>query len=190
MDLNRGSLPPAEVTSFLVRGEGGPGVTRVFERSYEELRVLAAGLMESERVQHTLQPTALVHEIWLRLRRHLGEVRDERHFFALAARAMRHVLADHARMHKAKKRGEGAPRVTLSEGTLHASVSDVNLVELHDCLERLAGEHERAVRVFELRAFGALPVTAIAELLGIAEITVRRDWDFARLWLQREFKRS
>ncbi|MFI4897676.1 MAG: ECF-type sigma factor [Phycisphaerales bacterium JB059] len=187
MGVDDRQLPLDEVTTFLLTGGGDSRVTQVFERSYEELRRLAAGMMESERLQHTLQPTALVHEIWLRLRHHLEDVHDDRHFFALAARAMRHVLADHARMHKAKKRGAGAPMVTLSEGMVHASITDLNLVELHDCLEQLNEEHTRAARVFELRAFGALPLPKIAELLGVAEITARRDWDFARLWLQRSF---
>jgi RNA polymerase sigma factor (TIGR02999 family) len=176
------------VTSFLAGGDAGSGVTRVFERSYEELKSIAVGLMESEKAQHTLQPTALVHEIWIRLRDHLADVRDEQHFFALAARAMRHVLADHARMQRAKKRGGRNARITLGEGTIHAAESEVDLVALHDCLQRLTDEHERAARVFELRAFGALPISAVAELLEVAEITVRRDWDFARLWIQREFK--
>jgi RNA polymerase sigma factor (TIGR02999 family) len=162
----------------------------IFEFFYRELRELAAGMLRDERRGHTLQPTALVNEMWLRLDGRVEGVGDREHFFSLAARAMRRVLTDHARSRGTQKRGGGAARVTLSEGSAHTASWDADLVGLSDSLEELARHHERAARVFELRAFGALPVPSVASLLGISESTAKRDWDFARMWLLRELDRG
>ncbi|MDX1502500.1 MAG: sigma-70 family RNA polymerase sigma factor [Thermoanaerobaculia bacterium] len=155
------------------------------------LKRLAAAQMRGERPGHTLQPTALVNEAYLRL---LGQRRvdwkNRAHFFAVAARMMRRVLLDHARALQRKKRGGGLRAITLAEGLVAPDAPEVDLVELHRALERLGALDPRQERVVELRFFGGLTVEETAEALRISPATVKREWGTAKRWLYRELARG
>jgi len=168
-------------------------------RVYDELRALADAYMRRERAGHTLQPTALVHEAFLRLLRlPPGSVQNRVHFFALAAQAMRRILADHARRHRAAKRGGSAVPVPLElvEGEPDAAAlarsapagPEVAADDLDAALENLAKLDPRQARVVELRFFGGLSIEETAEVLGVSPATVKRDWLVARAWLHRELR--
>jgi RNA polymerase sigma factor (TIGR02999 family) len=155
---------------------------------YDELRALAAVRLGQERPGHTLQPTALVHEVYLKLADQTqAEFRDPAHFFAVAAEAIRRVLVDHARKRGASKRAAPGPRVTVHGDLDAASGQDIDLIELDDALRRLAELSPRQARVVELRFFGGLDVPDVARLLGVSENTVKGDWRMARAWLQQQF---
>ncbi|WP_448990285.1 sigma-70 family RNA polymerase sigma factor [Luteitalea sp.] len=163
----------------------------LFPIVYEELRRLAASALRRERTDHTLQPTALVHEAFLRLAETPGASWENRaHFVAVAARVMRRVLVDHARGRNALKRGNGEIRVPLDDVDVAAVGQDVDLVALDDALARLATLDERQARIVELRFFGGLSVPETAALIGASERTVKRDWQVARAWLTRELSSS
>lgn len=158
---------------------------------YDYLRGLARESMRQERGGHTLQPTALVHEAYLRL---VGgaavQYQGRAHFYSLAARAMRRILVDHARARQALRRGGGAPRVSLAEVAPVAQPEgesrELDLVALDAALSRLGRDHPRLGKVVELRFFGEMGMADIAEVLRVTERTVKRDWQFAKLWLRRE----
>ncbi len=153
---------------------------------YDELRGLAAARLAAERSDHTLQPTALVHEAYLKL---VGQQdanwKGRAHFFAVAAQAIRRILIDHARKHRAIKRGAGR-RVTLSGVDDLPGQSDVDIVALDDALRRLAEKSERQARVVELRFFGGLSVEQAAQVLDVSPGTIKGDWRFARAWLAQQ----
>jgi RNA polymerase sigma factor (TIGR02999 family) len=154
---------------------------------YEELRRLAHHYMEGQRPDHTLQTTALVNEAYLRLADQTNPRWQNRaHFFAVAARAMRQILVSYARTQQAQKRGRGAVRVELDEAALVSPEESKEIVDLHEALESLATLDSRKAQVVELKYFGGLTYDEIAEVLKISSITVRRDWEFARLWLYTE----
>ena len=157
---------------------------------YDQLRRRARHYLRGERPNHTLRPTALVHEAYLRLV-NLDQVdwQDRSHFFALAARQMRRILVDSARARRYQKRGGGAVSVTFDEA-LAVSRRDPDLVALVDALELLAQQDERKVRVVELRFFGGLTNDEIAAALGISSDTVTRDWQMAKLWLRRALRKD
>ncbi len=184
--------PPSEVTRLLLecnaRGEGAADASRrLFELVYDELRRLAGGLMRHERAAHTLQPTALVHEAFLRLADAASiEWKGRAHFMGIAARAMRQILVDHARRHAAEKRGGGLQRVTLTGQEPFEPHDAVEILELHDLLDRFATLDPRAARVVELRVYGGLSVQEAAHLLDVSPRTVDGDWAVARMWLSRE----
>jgi RNA polymerase sigma factor (TIGR02999 family) len=170
-------------------GQSG-AVNAVLPLVHSELQGLARGLFANERSDHTLQPTALINEAWMKLAGHAGEVEDKRHFFALASRAMRQVLTDHARRVGRQKRGDGAKRITLDQPvTPHLGDDGLDLVDLEDSLERLAALNERHARMVELRVFGGLTIPEAAEALGVSHATVERDWFTVRAWLRRELCR-
>ena len=157
---------------------------------YTELKGLAAMQFARERGDHTLQPTALVHEAWMKLAGDLGHADDRRQFFCVASRAMRQVLTDHARAHRSAKRGEGRRPLTL-DGELFGLRGDgPDLVDLDDSLTRLASLNERHARLVELRFFGGLTIPETADSLGVSEATVERDWFSVRGWLRRELERA
>lgn len=161
------------------------------EELYVSLHGIAQAYMCSERRHHTLQPTALVNEAYLRLGTG-GETAISRGvFLGRAARIMRHVLVDHARAFNAQKRGGGRQRLTLS-GVAAAGdqAVDVDVLGIHEALERLADEDERLVQVVEYRFFGGLTIPETADLLGVSESTVEADWRFSKAWLKRELDRS
>lgn len=155
---------------------------------YAELRALAASYFRG-RGGHTLQPTALVHEAYLRLRKHEGAIVDRAHFFAVAATAMRQILTDHARRHRAQKRG-GADQERVTLSNVAAFESPIDLVELDQLLSRLAALDERQARLVELRFFAGLTEEEAAELLGVSLRTVQKDWRKARAWLVAELERA
>ncbi len=154
---------------------------------YEELRSLAAHYLRRERPDHTLQPTALVHEAFLKLSRQSKlDVNDRTHFLAIAAGAMRQVLVDHARTHLAQKRGGGWQRITVDESIAVSASGIEDLLALDDTLSRLAAVDTVAARIVEMRFFAGLTEVEIAEALGMSERWVRGQWAFARAWLRRE----
>jgi RNA polymerase sigma factor (TIGR02999 family) len=154
---------------------------------YSELRGIAARHLGAERPGHTLQPTALVNEAYLRLRG-LGPVpwHDRTHFFAIASRIMRRLLVDHARAKMAQKRGSDAPKVVVSEGYhdgMEPALDAAELIDLDRALDELAAAAPRLARLVELRFFSGLGIDEAASLLGCSPRTVKRDWAFARAWL-------
>ena len=177
-----------EVTRLLRAPEQGDARNsdRLLDLVYSELRELADGYLARERADHTLQPTALVHEAYLRL---LGEGaeftwNDRRHFLATAARAMRNLLVDHARTKRRAKRGGRWNRVDLNHADGEQPAEDaVDLVALDEVLSELAELSERQARVVEMRFFAGMSERSIAEVLDISERTVERDWRHARAWL-------
>jgi RNA polymerase sigma-70 factor, ECF subfamily len=178
-----------DVTQLIERCREGDATAfdALLEAVYGELRRLAAYHMRDARPGHTLQPTALVHEAYLKLVRGAdGSWKDRAHFFAAAAQAMRHILVDHARARATDKRAGDAPRVPLDEAVEAAVSDDVDLVALHEALDRLSAVDPEAGRIVELRYFGGLTVPEVAEVLGVSRATVEREWAAARAWLRAE----
>lgn len=153
---------------------------------YERLRQLAAQHFAGERVGHTLQPTALVHEAFLSLQSSAIDWQDRHHFYALAAQMMRHLLVDHARARLRHKRGGDQLRVEFDGLELAAAERDVDLLALDSALERLERLNERTSRVLEMIYFGGLTQDSVAEVLNISRRTVDRDLNLGRAWLKRE----
>ena len=159
---------------------------------YDELHRLAVNVMRGEQSPITLQPTALVHEAWMRLvQQHSTQFNDRAHFFAIAVRLMRRVLVDQARRRSAMKR-DGGQHESIDNIDIEAPVTDNadEVLRVHTALEKFALLHERQAQVVELRFFAGLTVEEIAALIGISEPTVKRDWVVARAWLQRELSQS
>lgn len=153
---------------------------------YHELRRLAAERLGRERRDHTLQPTALANEAWLRLTDTLrGGGVDAERFRVAAAGSIRRVLVDHARAKRARKRGAGAERITLDGLAEREAAAPLDLIALDDALSDLAEKDARKARVVELRWFGGLSIDETASALGVATSTVEDDWSFARAWLRR-----
>jgi RNA polymerase sigma-70 factor, ECF subfamily len=154
---------------------------------YKELHKLAAHKMRDERANHTLQPTALVNEAYLRLADASGSLwKDRGHFLATAAHVMRHILVDHARSRGAGKRGAGALQVTLDENLVPSASQSIDILALHEALERLSKLDARQGSIVELHFFGGLSFEEISSVLGMSERTVKRDWALARIWLFKE----
>jgi len=158
---------------------------------YDELRALAASALRRERKNHTLQPTALVHEAFLRLidQTH-AEYKSRTHFFAVGAQAIRRILVDHARQHHAAKRGGDWLKVTLDQAAAAATDEEINLLGLDEALTKLASLDERQSKVVELRFFGGLSVEETAAMLEVSPRTVEEDWRMARAWLKREMEKQ
>ena len=158
-------------------------------RVYDELRQLAAAQLARERKGHTLQPTALANEAYLRMVDVVERGFDSRaHFFGIAARAMRQVLVDHARTRDAKKRGGDHHRVTMSALAGLGVETPVDVLDLDEALEELARLDERRARILELRYFAGLNRAEVAAALGVSETTVQDDWFLARAWLKTRLK--
>jgi len=175
-----------DLTQILARAENGDRTAR--ERLvlvvYQELREMARREMEGERVGHTLQPTALVHEAYLRLLESEDVTFESRaHFFGAAAQAIRRVLVEHARSRGRQKRGGGRARLDLDGAEPEAPTRDARLLDLDAALEELAGFDERKARLVELRFFAGMTVPEIARAWKTSESTVAREWRFARSWL-------
>jgi len=184
---------PGDVTRLLQawgRGEEA-ALDRLVPLVYRDLHLRARRCMAGERVEHSLQTTALIHEAYLRLVGPSPAAWESRgHFFAVAARVMRRILVDHARARRAQKRGGDGRAVTLDEGLVVAGGPDRDLVSLDDALQALATFDERKARVVEMRFFGGLSVEETAEVLKVSPQTVLRDWKLAKVWLLREMKRG
>jgi RNA polymerase sigma-70 factor (ECF subfamily) len=156
---------------------------------YAELRRLATSYLRSEEPGQTLQPTALVHEAFIRLIDHSApDCQNRSQFYGMAAHMMRQILIDHARNRKAVKRGGHAVRLSLDENLVASHERDVDLVALDDALELMAAIDPRKSQVVEMRFFGGLSVEETAEALKVSEKTVRRDWQFAKAWLLQELR--
>jgi RNA polymerase sigma factor (TIGR02999 family) len=182
----------------LVQQGNVPATEQLAELVQADLRRMAAKFLAGERDAHSLQPTALVHEAWLRVMPDAngrsggppGGVQGRGHFMAIAARAMRQILVDHARAHRSQKRGGEWQRVTLSDdlpGT-DPQAALVQLLDLHNALESLAVDYPRPAQVVELRAFGGLTILEAADSLGVSCSTVEDDWTFAKGWLSRALR--
>ncbi len=179
----------SDVTELLRAWKGGDdeALERLIPAIYRELRAIAAQQLQGERNGHTLQPTALVHEAFLKLQG-LNSIRwhDRTHFFAFSSRIMRRILVDHARGRLAAKRGAEAHHVGLMEGwdsAVEPALSPAELIDLDRALDRLAQEEPRLTRLVEVRFFGGLTVEEAAEILECSPRTVKRDWAFTRAWL-------
>ncbi len=168
--------------------EGDRGaLDRLVPLVYAELRRRANAQLARERGHHTLQPTALVHEAFLKLvDQRSARWENRAQFFAVSAQLMRRILVDHARARGAAKRGGAVVRVSLDEAGEPSAAAEPDVLHLHQALERLAELDERQARVVELRYFGGLSIDEAAAVLGVSEITVKRDWAMARAWLFRE----
>jgi RNA polymerase sigma factor (TIGR02999 family) len=180
---------PHDVTQILLCWSEGDTTApdKLMPLVYEELRRLARNYLARERPDHTLQATALVHEAYLRL---ADESRlswkDRAHFYGIAARLMRRILVDHARAHKAEKRGGLQQKLSLDEAQELPTRGAVELVALDSALQDFARDYPRKSEVVELKFFGGLDTKQISEVLQVSEKTVLRDWNFAKLWLCRE----
>jgi RNA polymerase sigma factor (TIGR02999 family) len=180
---------PQNVTQLLIGwGKGDKeALDQLVPIVYDELRRQAAGYLRRERVGHTLQTTALIHEAYLRLVDQKNvQWQNRAHFFGIAAQLMRRILVDHARTKKRAKRGGSDVRVSLNEATLTTQGQDLDIVALDEALEHLAEIDEQQSKIVELRFFSGLTVEETAEVLGISPATVKRDWSMAKAWLHRE----
>ena len=184
-------MASAEVTLLLDRVNDGDSsaAEALMPLLYDELRGLAGGYLRGERAGHTLQPTALVHEAFLKLvGQKNADYKSRGHFMAIAAVAMRRILVNHAEKRSAAKRGGGANRVPLADDLAVVESRDLDLVALDEALNRLAERDARKARVVEQRFFAGMEMSQIAENLGVSLVTVKRDWEFARTWLTREIQ--
>ena len=182
-----------EISQLLLHWSDGDQTARekLLPLVYEELRRLARNYLRRERVNHTLQPTALVHEAYLRMiEQHHVSWQSRAQFFGLAATLMRNILVDHARHHNAEKRGGGAFALSLSEADRLSSNPDVNLIALDEALQDLASSNPQHARIVELRYFGGLTIEETAKVMSVSHATVERDWTFARAWLKKELTKK
>jgi RNA polymerase sigma factor (TIGR02999 family) len=184
--------PLQDLTQILGRAREGdaPARRELITLIYNELRNVASRLMRSERPDHTLPPTAVVHEAVIRL---LGDAVfdkavDRSYLFASAARAMREVLVDHARRRGAERRGGGWRRTPLDQVVDYFDEQGVDVLAVHEALDRLAAWNERQGQVMTLRYFGGLSVPEVAAALGVSVVTVERDWRLARAWLSDQLR--
>jgi RNA polymerase sigma factor (TIGR02999 family) len=192
VDPAAGTAPPHhDVTNLLAKASAGDqdAVSSLFAVVYDELRRMAGSVMRSERSDHTLQPTALVHEAYVRLAEEPGSWSGNRSYFlAIASTAMRRILVEHARSHNAQKRGSGKAHLSLDDidAATPESGDGVDFVLLDDALARLSAVDPRQARIVELRFFGGLTVEETAAVVGISPRTVKREWQMSRAWLRRE----
>lgn len=187
----RGASNP--VTELLVRWRGGDkaALDALMPLVYSELRRIANRYLQAERSDHTLQSTALVHEAYVRLtNQQLPQWQNRAHFFAVAAQLMRQILVDHARSHRASKRGGEVCKLALDDAEDQQKPIDIDIVALDDALKSLTAMDAQQGKVVELKFFGGLSNEDTAEVLGISTSTVKRDWTTARAWLFRELNRS
>jgi RNA polymerase sigma factor (TIGR02999 family) len=182
-----------DITTLLMQWSNGDSsaLDELTPLVYDALRQLAARALRHERPGHTLQPTALVHEAYLKL---VDQTRiqwqDRDHFFAITSQVIRRVLVSYARNRNASKRGGGSTVVALDESMTPSPGRDVDLIALDDALKTLSKMDPQQARIIELRYFGGLSIESTAQMLGISTSTVSRDWTLARAWLQRELTRG
>jgi RNA polymerase sigma factor (TIGR02999 family) len=180
---------PPNVTALLGDWSRGDrtALNQLLPLVYAELRRVAARQLRSERADHTLQPTALVHEVFIRLvDQRQVDWQNRAHFFGVAANVMRRILVDHARRHGARKRGEGVGRVSIDEAQNVAASNEIPVLALDHVLGRLERVDAELAKIVELRAFGGLTIDEAAHVLGVSPSTVKRDWRTAKAWLTRE----
>ena len=182
---------PEALTSLLIRWRAGDEQARdrIIEATYEELRRMAGRHMRQERRDHTLEPGALVNELYLRLcASEPVEWQSRAHFFAVAAQQLRRILVNHARDRRAQKRGGSGVKLSLGHANGLAAERQEDLLEVDEALQRLEALDARAGQVVELRFFGGLSERETADVLGISRATLKRDWNFARVWLLRQLR--
>lgn len=186
METNRG-----EVTQLLIDLKAGNRVAegKLIPLVYNELRRIAANRLRGEPRNHSLQPTALVHEAYIRLTK-LQHVdwQSRSHFFAVSATLMRQILVDHARAHRAAKRGDSQTTITLNDALIAAPMPEPEILSLNDALDRLAQLNERQSKIVELRFFAGMSEEETGHVLGISARTVKRDWRVAKAWLFAELR--
>jgi RNA polymerase sigma-70 factor, ECF subfamily len=184
---------PGDITVLLseLRAGNRSAESRLMPLVYSELRRVARRYMRNERPDHTLEPTALVHEAYLRLvgQREINW-QNRAHFFGVAAQLMRRILVDHARARKAEKRGGHESKLALDEGLAFTEEKSAELLALDEALTRLSQRDPRLGRAVELRFFAGLSEEEAAEVLGISTRTVKRDWQTARAWLYKEIRKG
>ena len=183
--------PPQSITQLLVKWSGGDkaALDELMPLVYDTLRQLASSYLRRERDHHSLQPTALVHEAYVRLvDQRTANWQNRAQFFGLAAKMMRNILVDYARQRQATKRGGKLYRLSLSAADRISKQSDVELLALDDALNELAAAKPKHAEIIELRFFGGLTIEETAAALGLSHATVERDWTFARAWLRRQMK--
>jgi RNA polymerase sigma factor (TIGR02999 family) len=180
---------PVDVTALLVEWSRGDrsALNQLLPLVYAELRRIASRQLRRERGAHTLQPTALVHEVYLRLvdQRHV-DWRDRAHFFGVTAEVMRRILVDHARRHGASKRGDGVSPVPIEAAGETAAADAIPILALDLALQKLAEFDADLARMVELRAFGGLTIEEAACVLNVSPSTAKREWRTAKAWLGRE----
>lgn len=185
-----------QVTELLEAGNRGDKVAleKLFPLVYDELRIVAAALLKNERPNHTLQPTALVHEAFLRLAGAGNAItwQNRAHFFGIAARSMRQILVNYANARNAAKRGAAVSReqLTIEAAVDSLTVLNIDILDLHCALEKLALLDETAEKIVELRFFGGLTHEEVAEVLNITVAAARREWEMAKIWLYAELKKN
>jgi len=187
--MQRMDPTPGEITQLLIQVTQGnhEAESRLIPLVYNELRRLARRYMRNERPDHTLQATALVHEAYLRLTNQKdADWQNRAHFFAVAAQMMRRILVDHARAHRAQKRGGREPKVSLDEALAFTEDDSERVMAIDEALTRLAERDPRLGRNVELRFFAGLTDEEVAEALGVSIRTVKRDWRVAKAWLRGE----
>ena len=187
--LQGGMTEPRSVTALLGDWSRGnqSALNELLPLVYAELRRIAARQLRRERPNHTLQPTALVHEVYLRLvDQRQVDWKSRAHFFGVAAQVMRRLLVDHARRHGAGKRGEGVPCVPIDEAREVAAPAEIPILALDRALDRMQKVDPELARIVELRAFGGLTIDQAAHVLNISPSTAKRDWRTAKAWLNRE----
>jgi RNA polymerase sigma-70 factor (ECF subfamily) len=180
---------PDQITKLLMQWSDGQqdAQERLFEALSQHLRALARQCLRPERPNHTLQTTALIHEAYLRLvNSKEARYQDRAHFFAMAAKIMRHILTDYARRRQRSKRGGGVEMLPLNEALVFSPERSADLIALDQALTKLQAVDRRKVQVIELRLFGGLSLDEIAAAIGVSSNTVIRDWRFALAWLRRE----
>lgn len=178
-----------DITQYLQdwRGGNASAMEDVLPFVYNELRIIAKRYRAKENTGHTLQTTEIINEAYLKLIDQSGtDWQNRSHFFAVASRVMRNLLVDYARAKNYQKRGNGAEKVDLEEVALFSNENDESIINLHEALERLEKFDERKARIVELRYFGGLSAEETGEVLGISEITVKREWLKAKAWLYNE----
>jgi RNA polymerase sigma factor (TIGR02999 family) len=184
---------PTDVTQLLQQWSNGEeqALERLLPQIHDELRKLAASYLRRERPDHTLQPTALVNEAFLKLvDQRAAKWQNRAHFFGIAAQAMRRILVDHARAHAASKRGGAVRKVPLDDARMIGQVMDVDLLALDEALTRLAALDPQQSRIVELRFFGGLTMEESAEVMHISPATIGREWRMAKAWLSAELGRT
>ena len=179
--------PPNEITGMLIEMTNGnqDAVNQILPHIYDELKRLASSYLRRERADHTLQPTALVHEAYMKLiDQKRVQWQNRAHFFGIAAQVMRRILMDHARKHQAGKRGGEAEKLQLEEEILVVSHDkSAELIALDDALQALAAIDEQKSKIVELRYFGGLSIEETAEVMGVSVPTINRQWRMAKAWL-------
>jgi RNA polymerase sigma factor (TIGR02999 family) len=184
--------PPGDITRLLQSWSQGDDVAReeLAALVYSELHRRAVAMLRREQKGHTLRPTALVHEAYLRLVGQRTSWRNSSHFFGVASQAMRRVLVDHARARHAAKRAEGGLRVELTEALASSEPREVDLLALDAALDALAARDPEQARLVELRFFGGLSHEEAAEVMGVSLASAKREWSLAKAWLFRRLRES